>query len=190
MSLGTGQSECRRLRTLLGLSEHVTTIRPALVSSMPKWVQHYILGVEAELYLDNQAAEAHYLSALSERPNSFWGHYRAASAAFEQGGMANWSHWTANSVADAHLKKAKSEQLLSRARAEEAAAAEAFARAENDKADARQHFADATPPLKVCVDQRPDNPALRRQYAGCLFGQQRFQEAVDQCVKAVSLHPD
>ena len=44
--------------------------------------------------------------------------------------------------------------------------------------------------LGVCVRQCPANPTLRRQYAGCLYGEGRDAEAVEQLDKASALNPD
>ncbi len=44
--------------------------------------------------------------------------------------------------------------------------------------------------LRVCVDQRPENSALRCLLAGCLYQVHRDLEAAEQCDKAQSLDPD
>ena len=54
----------------------------------------------------------------------------------------------------------------------------------------RRGFLAAAERLAVCVGQRPENPVLRCQYAGCLFKAGRFQEAVEQCDKALALAPE
>jgi tetratricopeptide (TPR) repeat protein len=85
-----------------------------------------------------------------------------------------WGNYRAASVASARLSAAS-------------------ARTDADAAREHQLITQAANHLKVCVDQRPENPILRRQYAGCLYLAGRYSEALQQCDRAQSLdldHPD
>jgi tetratricopeptide (TPR) repeat protein len=44
--------------------------------------------------------------------------------------------------------------------------------------------------LKVCAGRRPGNPILHRQLAGCYYGEGRFEAAVAEYDRALSLGPD
>ena len=44
--------------------------------------------------------------------------------------------------------------------------------------------------LEQCIARRPENPALRGQLAGCLYDLHRFDAALEQCNKALTLNPD
>ncbi len=78
--LGPLETECRLLRRQLGLPEPSNA--PASWTSRahppPRWMEEYLLGVEAEP-LRAEDALLHYRNVLRERPESFWGHYRAAT---------------------------------------------------------------------------------------------------------------
>ena len=131
------ETECRLLRRQLALPEPSTwNDRVASAEAAPGWMEEYLLGVEAEP-LRAQDALIHYGNVLRDRPESFWGHYRAATVAY-------------------------------RLRDSEAAAAH----------------------LEHCISRRPENPALRGQLAGRLFELNRFDTALEQCNKALTLNPD
>ena len=99
-------------------------------------MEEYLLGVEAEP-LRAEDALVHYGNVLRERPESFWGHYRAAAVAYRL----------------------------------------------HDPAAAADH-------LEYCICRRPENPVLRGQLAGCLYDLNRFDAALEQCNKALTLNPD
>lgn len=67
----------RELRLRLGLPESPT--------SPPTWLDDYLRGVEAEADGSRREALRHYQRVLTHRPNAFWAHYRAASAAWRIG---------------------------------------------------------------------------------------------------------
>ncbi len=70
------------LRHQLGLPGLSASNDPAPgTNPAPHWMEEYLLGVEAEpLYAE--AALLHYLNVLQARPESFWGHHRAAAMAY------------------------------------------------------------------------------------------------------------
>lgn len=53
----------------------------------PRWMDEYLLGVEAEPDRARDA-QTHYRRVLQERPDCFWGHYRAATVAYRLGDHA------------------------------------------------------------------------------------------------------
>ncbi|MEO6807674.1 MAG: hypothetical protein ABI353_00990, partial [Isosphaeraceae bacterium] len=69
--------QARELRLRLGLSE--------LPASAPSWLDDYLWGVEAEIIGSRREALRHYQRVLAHRPDAFWAHYRAASAAWRIG---------------------------------------------------------------------------------------------------------
>jgi serine/threonine protein kinase/Tfp pilus assembly protein PilF len=78
------RSLCRKL--------HLPDPPPASASASgsaepPRWMDEYLLGVEAE---PDRARDAlgHYRRVLKERPDCFWGHYRAATVAYRLGDHA------------------------------------------------------------------------------------------------------
>jgi serine/threonine protein kinase len=78
--LGPLQAQRRHLRQRLGLADPVAAELPASkakAAPQPRWMEEYLLGVEAEP-LRVEDALAHYRKVLEERPDSFWAHYRAA----------------------------------------------------------------------------------------------------------------
>jgi serine/threonine protein kinase/Tfp pilus assembly protein PilF len=84
--LGPLQAQRRHLRHLLGLADPATADPDPPASKpraapQPRWMEEYLLGVEAEP-LRAEDALSHYRNVLDERPDSFWGHYRAAAMAF------------------------------------------------------------------------------------------------------------
>jgi tetratricopeptide (TPR) repeat protein len=113
--------------------------RPAQAASPgTTWREQYLLGVEDELdQRPPEAERAHYDAVLRQRPNSFWGHYRAATVAYR---LRDY-----NAVAE-HLS--------------------------------------------LCINERPRNPALRVQLAGCLYELGRFDDALLACNKALQLDRD
>jgi serine/threonine protein kinase len=83
--LGSLETQRRLLRRQLGLAEPLTSNPPASwADPSPRWMEEYLLGVEAEPL---RAADAlvHYQNVLKERPESFWGHYRAAAISYRLG---------------------------------------------------------------------------------------------------------
>lgn len=137
-ALGPLETQRRLLRRRLGLPEPSSTDTPAapVGGPPPRWMEEYLLGVEAEPERA-QDALAHYREVLREYPGSFWGHYRAAAVAHRLG----------------------------------------------DPAAAADH-------LEACIARRPENPALRSQLAGCLYDLHRFDEALEQCDRALELDRD
>jgi serine/threonine protein kinase/Flp pilus assembly protein TadD len=86
--LGSLETQRRLLRRQLGLSELSTLNDPAASADPPpRWMEEYLLGVEVEP-LRAEDALVHYRSVLKERPESFWGHYRAAAVAYRLGDPA------------------------------------------------------------------------------------------------------
>jgi hypothetical protein len=84
-SLGPLETQHRLLRRQLGLPEPSTSNAPASCADPPpRWMEEYLLGVEAEP-LRAEDALVHYQTVLKERPESFWGHYRAAAVAYRLG---------------------------------------------------------------------------------------------------------
>jgi len=76
--------QCRLLRGRLKLTRPTSLVDgPAPPNPPPRWMEEYLLGVEAELAGSAAAAQAHYKKVLIDRPTSFWGHYRAAVVACE-----------------------------------------------------------------------------------------------------------
>jgi serine/threonine protein kinase len=80
--LGPLLTQRRLLRHKLGLPDSTTANPPvAEANPAPRWMEEYLLGVEADpLYAER--ALNHYLNVLQERPESFWGHHRAAAMAY------------------------------------------------------------------------------------------------------------
>jgi tetratricopeptide (TPR) repeat protein len=79
--LGPLLTQRRHLRHLLGQADPAPTDRPASEAvAQPGWMEEYLLGVEAEP-LRAEDALAHYRNVLQQRPDLFWGHYRAAAMA-------------------------------------------------------------------------------------------------------------
>jgi eukaryotic-like serine/threonine-protein kinase len=79
--LGPLETQCRVLRRQLGLPEPSARTDPGPGAERPpRWMEEYLLGVEAE---PTRAEDAlvHYGNVLQERPELFWGHYRAAIVA-------------------------------------------------------------------------------------------------------------
>src|SRR5262249_24746907 len=75
------QTQRAHLRRLLGLADPAAADRtPAKAGRPPRWMEEYILGVEAEP-LRALDALTHYRNVLAQRPDSFWGHYRASARA-------------------------------------------------------------------------------------------------------------
>ena len=72
------QAERRALRAKLNLPDPAPS--PADMPRLPRWMESYLAGVLAEP-LRAREALGHYLDALRERPDMFWGHYRAAVVA-------------------------------------------------------------------------------------------------------------
>ncbi|HKI16412.1 MAG TPA: tetratricopeptide repeat protein [Isosphaeraceae bacterium] len=79
----------RRLRAKL----REVTLAPLPVSSgasaaVPPWLDQYLLGVAAECDVESESPNQterpleHYSRVLALRPDSFWGHYRAAAALY------------------------------------------------------------------------------------------------------------
>jgi serine/threonine protein kinase/Tfp pilus assembly protein PilF len=135
--LGPLVAQANLLRRKLGLSERVPPISADLRSNPPpRWMEEYLLGIEAEP-LRAEDALSHYENVLQIRPESFWGHHRAAAVAYRLG----------------------------------------------DTAAAADY-------LEYCIIQRPQNSALRDQLAGCLYYVRRFDAALEQCNKALTLSPD
>ena len=86
--LGPLETQRRLLRRQLGLPEPSTSNAPAAwADPPPRWMEEYLLGVEAEP-LRAEDALVHYQNVLKERPESFWGHYRAAAVAYRLGDPA------------------------------------------------------------------------------------------------------
>ncbi len=136
--LGPLVTQCRLFRERLKLPEPTAQVAgPSRVTSPPRWMEEYLRGIEAELGQAAVEAQAHYENVLEDRPESFWGHYRAAVVAYEL----------------------------------------------NETLASAVH-------LKHCVDRRPQNPVLRDRLAGRLYRLERFDEALDQCNKALMLDPD
>ena len=74
--------QCRLLRERLKLTGSTSLVDgPAPPNPPPRWMEEYLLGVEAELAGSVAEAQAHYKKVLIDRPTSFWGHYRAAVVA-------------------------------------------------------------------------------------------------------------
>jgi eukaryotic-like serine/threonine-protein kinase len=136
------------------------------------WLDEYLLGVAAECDLDPQLDNAtevtksrltceptsrepdcdplpearrrsaeralrHYLKLLELRPDSYWGHYRAAAACYVLGAFT----------------------------------------------ETAQH-------LELCLKRWPANPVLRGQRAACLGWLAQFDEALEECNRAVDGAPD
>jgi serine/threonine protein kinase/tetratricopeptide (TPR) repeat protein len=79
--LGPLLTQRRHLRHLLGQADPAPTDRPAAKAvPEPRWMEEYLLGVEAEP-LRAEDALVHYRNVLQQRPDSLWGHYRAAAMA-------------------------------------------------------------------------------------------------------------
>lgn len=81
-------SEARTVReTLQRLGAVFIPEQPPADAVLSNWLGEYLCGVEAEL--DHRAADAaeHYRRVLRERPDSFWGHYRAAAVACAQSAL-------------------------------------------------------------------------------------------------------
>ena len=72
--LGPLETQRRLLRRQLGLANPSSpNARTSEANPAPRWMEEYLLGVEAEpLYAEN--ALVHYQNVLKERPESFWGH--------------------------------------------------------------------------------------------------------------------
>jgi eukaryotic-like serine/threonine-protein kinase len=86
--LGSLETQRRLLRRQLALPEPSAANAPAAwADSPPRWMEEYLLGVEAEP-LRAEDALVHYQNVLKERPESFWGHYRAAAVAYRLGDTA------------------------------------------------------------------------------------------------------
>jgi serine/threonine protein kinase/tetratricopeptide (TPR) repeat protein len=82
--LGALKTQCRLLRRQLGLPESSAAGEKEAVAGVgpPRsWMEEYLLGVEAEPLRAEDALD-HYQNVLRERPESFWGHYRAAAVCF------------------------------------------------------------------------------------------------------------
>jgi serine/threonine protein kinase len=85
--LGPLQAQRRHLRHLLGLADPAATdprASKANAAPQPRWMEEYLLGVEAEPHRAEDAL-AHYRKVLDERPDSFWAHYRASAMASRLG---------------------------------------------------------------------------------------------------------
>ena len=86
--LGSLETQRRLLRRQLALPEPSVSSAPASwADPPPRWMEEYLLGVEAEP-LRAEDALVHYQNVLKERPESFWGHYRASAVAFRLGEAA------------------------------------------------------------------------------------------------------
>jgi serine/threonine protein kinase/tetratricopeptide (TPR) repeat protein len=81
--LGPLETQRQLLRRQLGLPD-VTIPHTSESDQPPHWMEEYLLGVEAEPLRASDAL-AHYQNVLRERPESFWGHYRAASVSYRIG---------------------------------------------------------------------------------------------------------
>jgi len=168
------QDQRRVLSERLGQPDPPAT--PGSPGEASRWMDQYLLGVRSELLGDSAAAAALYRDVLKDRPASFWAHYRAAVVAFARADEANSGSQGGGDLspdatpADAHPTGSRA-----------AIASRAFA---------LEQFATAAGHLLACVTQRPDNPVLRRQYAGCLYGQERYLESAEQCNRAMELDPD
>jgi serine/threonine protein kinase/Flp pilus assembly protein TadD len=77
------RAECRALRRQLGLPEPSPGAddAPRSRASPPRWMEEYLLGVEAELRGDARGAMERYKTVLALRPRSFWANYRGAVVA-------------------------------------------------------------------------------------------------------------
>lgn len=162
---GPLRTEVAALRRRLGLPDPP----PAAAHAPPaRWMHDYLRGVAAELRDDRagrREALEHYEAVLAARPGSFWANYRAAAVAF--------------ALAD------DAEPAAQAPEADPAPAADPRGRS-----DAGLLGTAAAARLEACVRQRPENAALRRQYAGCLYKVGRFREALEECDRALSLDPD
>jgi tetratricopeptide (TPR) repeat protein len=79
--LGPLKTQCRVLRRQLGVPEPpAPTVTASGASAPPRWMEEYLLGVEAEPARAEDAL-VHYQNVLQERSDSFWGHYRTAAMA-------------------------------------------------------------------------------------------------------------
>jgi serine/threonine protein kinase/Tfp pilus assembly protein PilF len=135
--LGPLETQCRLLRRRLGLPEPTApTVTASGADPPPHWMEEYLLGVEAEP-LRAEDALTHYRNVLQQRPESFWGHYRAAAMAHRL----------------------------------------------RDPAEAIAH-------LEHCVARRPESSELRSQLAGRMYDMGRFDAALEECNKALTLNPD
>jgi serine/threonine protein kinase len=161
---GPLRSEALGLRRRLGLPDPAPPGEPGatVTARTPGWVGDYLLGVAAELRDDLEAAGGRYEAVLNVRPRSFWANYRAASVAF-----------------------ARAVRESARAATEPT---EPARRAAGSRAAGLYELASRF--LSVCVDQRPGNPILHRQLAGCYYGEGEFQGTVLEFGKALSLDPD
>ena len=84
------ETQCRLLRRQLGSPEAPPAVALPLAAGTeppPRWMVEYLLGVEAEPLRALDALN-HYRNVLRERPESFWGHYRAAAVAHRLGDSA------------------------------------------------------------------------------------------------------
>ena len=81
--LGPLETQCRLLRRQLGLPEPSAPNDPASgPNPPPRWMEEYLLGVEAEPSTRQRTLWSIIRTCLQERPESFWGHYRAAAMAY------------------------------------------------------------------------------------------------------------
>jgi serine/threonine protein kinase len=131
-----------------GQSPHDPAPTQAAPYRRSAWLDDYLLGVAAELDdasgLTGEAqsqgaarALAYFARVLTEKPESFWGHYRSAVVLFR---LKRW-------------------------------------------ADAASH-------LDHCVRMRPQNAALRGQYASCLWELGLLDDAMKQCNRTIEAAPD
>ena len=145
----------RRLRVKLKDTKLASAGTPAQSAksraAVSPWLDEYLLGVAAEcdrestfdetlIHARQRAAGAplkHYRKLLVLRPNSFWGHYRAAAGLY-----------------------------------------------------ALESFAEAADHLRRCIAQRERHPVLSGQLAGCLMNLRRYDEAIEECNRAIEGAPD
>jgi tetratricopeptide (TPR) repeat protein len=124
---------------------------PKSTAAVSPWLDEYLLGVAAECDRESGSNETsiqarrraagraveHYRKLLGLRPNSFWGHYRAAAGSY-----------------------------------------------------ALDRFAEAVGHLRRCIKQRERHPVLSGQLAGCLMKLGRYDEAMEECNRAIEAAPD
>lgn len=81
---GSFENQRRILAQQLKLPDQEAPPRPPDTAPPPRWMEEYLLGVEAEPERARHALK-HYARALADRPNSFWSHYRTAVVAYRLG---------------------------------------------------------------------------------------------------------
>jgi tetratricopeptide (TPR) repeat protein len=66
---------------LIQIGEHPPAPEYPAGDAPPRWMEEYLLGIEAESSRPIEAL-AHYQGVLKVRPRSFWAHYRTAAVSF------------------------------------------------------------------------------------------------------------